>query len=333
MFAEIFTEVNTNMTVNIVAIQYAQNTSKNQTLNLGEFLKTAPPIIDYTGVDLLSNNTNMTFATDIWPCSSIETLFRTSTGGTWVKYTHGGVFNIMLPASTNSIEYVEWITEDCLGNIRHQNMNITRDLQIPELSIEGIENGVVSNFRALTVNATDNANITSVELTLHNQTSGNVVCTNLCSISTNGTNMFSHGDVGYVILVVKTSSGESITLNRSFIFDDLMNPPAISFQGTENLSGSKLGPNTALNYTTDELVSSICVTILSTNYSTCSSYATNLQVDIQPGWKQNSTLLINSTDMHGNTASVSENFTYISMKPFLTETNTYYHRQVAYLLK
>jgi len=104
--------------VNIVAIQYAQNTSKNKTLNLGVFLKTAAPIIDYTGVDLLSNNTNMTFATNIWPCSSIETLFRTSTGGTWVKYTHGSVFNIMLPASSSSTEYVEWITEDCLGNIR-----------------------------------------------------------------------------------------------------------------------------------------------------------------------------------------------------------------------
>ena len=136
---------------------------------------------------------------------------------------------------------------------RYQNITIQRDLISPQIFVIGIHNGVASKSRLLVLNGSDNSEITTFNVTISNGTNTANICTDTCGVLIDDELSFQHGDLGYLTISLETSSGEVIFLNQSFVVDHAMNPPILSIGDSFNLSGGKIGPNSRIGFTTDEI--------------------------------------------------------------------------------
>ena len=248
-------------------------------------------------------------------------MVKLSSTGVWTSYNHTSRLDVLMAASNSSTEILESLTEDCLGNQRYQNITIQRDLISPQIFVIGIHNGVASKSRLLVLNGSDNSEITTFNVTISNGTNTANICTDTCGVLIDDELSFQHGDLGYLTISLETSSGEVIFLNQSFVVDHGMNPPVLSTSNSFNLSGDKIGPNSRIGFTTDEISKTICASIASTNVSTCVTDIGILEFEIpQLSGDFNLTILLNSTDLHGNSAVASYNFSYISTVPFLDQS-------------
>ena len=316
-----FSSLPTNSTVSIIAIQSAINTSTNKSLILGDFIMTNAPTLSHIGPSLISNNTMVEMYTQLWPCTYTNTMVKLSSNGVWTSYNHTSRLEVLMAASNSSTEILELLTEDCLGNQRYQNITIQRDLISPQIFVTGIHNGVASKSRLLVLNGSDNSEITTFNVTISNGTNTVNICTDTCGVLIDDELSFQHGDLGYLTISLETSSGEVIFLNQSFVVDHAMNPPILSTSNSFNLSGDKIGPNSRIVFTTDEISNTICASIASTNVSTCVTDIGILEFNLpQLSGDFNLTILLNSTDLHGNSAVASYNFSYISTVPVLDQS-------------
>ncbi len=97
-----------------------------------------------------------------------------------------------------------------------------------------------------------------------------------------------------------------------------MSPASLSIPQSENYSNGAFGPNSLLVFRTNENASVLCATITNLNLTSCLNNTTQITVNISGlNHRTNVNVLLNSTDMHGNQAVSSQNFTFYDDAPSL----------------
>ena len=240
-------------------------------------------------------------------------------------------FNLSMPFGTNQFVQANISVIDCVGNRNTESVNFTRDLSTPEISIIGIESSLVSPSSLLSVNVTHAYALTSIQVNL---TSGNQsvrVCSTSCEIIVWQHLNLSHNQTATLTVFVSSNSGHEVIQTANFVYDSEVSVPVIDLGRSENLTQSHMGPNSKIAFRADEFMSEVCVYIIGLSGSMCQENGTIFMFAITgPTSSQNITMVVNSTDLVGNTATSTNNLRYHLEPPSLNKT-TYHMSSQGYL--
>ena len=95
---------------------------------------------------------------------------------------------------------------DCVGNEVTSEINVTRDLNTPELTILGFNNLISSPSNKINVNITDNYPITSMFVNVSNYSGSVTACTSNCEFFMWEKMNVAHGQQGYITVYATTST-------------------------------------------------------------------------------------------------------------------------------
>ena len=296
---------------------YVNGTNTTSTQNLGKFMLLDVPEVRSVSRMVLSNGSSALVTYSTSPCGNVSitsTVNQNSVTTTTDRYV-----TIAMPNGVTNYEIFEMTVLDCVGNEVTSVINITRDLITPQLMLLGFNNLVSSPSNKINVNITDNYPIQSVIVNVSNYSSSVTACTSNCEFFMWEITNFSHGQQGYITVYATTSTGEIFFYNQTFSVDSSVIAPVINSSNSVNTSGHYISPWSNLSIEGSEQMSEICLQIIGLTGSTCWTNQTIVNWDVPLySSNQNVTIVLNGTDLFGNTNQRTYNLRYHKTAPSLT---------------
>ena len=323
---QMFPNVSQFTAIRLFATQSIEGTSSKSQVLIAEISRVTAPMITLSQTEMKANGSLLFAAYSSHYCPRVNSSVFIEdipfSGNLSVLQSRQAApqgVNLTVPFGTNSSQHFEVRIEDCLGNTKITNYNVSRDLELPSILVAGVRNGVVSYHRNLIVNVTDNSGIHSIQVSVSNYTNATLECTSSCMLQLPTDLNFVHNSTGFILVSVSTRSGEFQSLNVSFIVDNGMLDPSFSSILSSNHSGHFVGLHSNLSFITHEVSSKFCLALLGSSDSVCTSNASLLEWNPPSyAYTQNFTVQLNATDLNGNTAQSFYTFTFVPQAPVLT---------------
>ena len=314
----IFANLQPNSQIEIKVYRTVIGTSVGSVSSLGIYQRIIAPNLDGVGNTVLSNGTSTQATLTQTPCDLIQIVTTIEQSQTSLNVNNS--FYITMPFGTSeNINSVIQIT-DCVENTREVNITLIRDVSLPNLSVEGILNGITTLNQEISINVSDNYAITNLTVQIFSSNTTQIICYVVCKFVLPTSFQFSDGDAGRIYIKVETASGEIVIQNYLFVIDAYVANPSYNRSQSTNVVGMFIGPNSNLIFQSQEPARVFCVSIQSRTEQNCAYNVS--QIMFSPPsipTLQNLTLRVNVTDYYGNFAESFTVLTYIPNAPNLTK--------------